>query len=35
MGTSCSYVPTKKGEELKGFRKYRKQLGYTLASDIF
>ena len=33
---SCSYIPrNKKGEDLLGFQKYRKALGYTTARDVF
>ena len=36
MALSCSYVPrNKKGEELKGFQTYRKELGYETASKVF
>lgn len=36
MALSCSYIPyNKKGEELKGFQKYKKELGYEIASKVF
>lgn len=36
MAASCSYIMTnKQGEELLGFREYRKNLGYTSARDVF
>ncbi len=36
MALSCSYIPrNKKGEELKGFSTYRKELGYNVASKVF
>lgn len=36
MALSCSYIPhNKKGEELKGFQVYRKELGYETAAKIF
>lgn len=36
MALSCSYIPhNKKGEELKGFQTYRKELGYKTASKVF
>ena len=36
MVLSCSYIPhNKKGEELKGFQTYRKQLGYPMAAKVF
>lgn len=36
MALSCSYIPrNKKGEELKGFQTYRKELGYQMATKVF
>ena len=36
MPLSCSYIPrNKKGEELKGFQTYRKELGYETAAEVF
>ena len=36
MPLSCSYIPrNKKGEELKGFQTYRKELGYETAAKVF
>ena len=36
MPLSCSYIPrNKKGEELKGFQTYRKELGYHTAAKVF
>ena len=36
MALSCSYIPyNKKGEELKGFQVYRRELGYKVASKVF
>ena len=36
MAKSCSYIPhNKKGEELKGFQTYRKELGYKTAASVF
>lgn len=36
MASSCSYIPrNKKGEELKGFQTYRKELGYKVGSKVF
>ena len=36
MALSCSYIPrNKKGEELKGFQTYRKELGYQTAAKVF
>ena len=36
MALSCSYIPrNKQGEELKGFRTYRKELGYKTAAKVF
>jgi len=36
MALVCSYIPhNKKGEELKGFQAYRKELGYQTASKVF
>ena len=36
MPLSCSYTPrNKKGEELKGFQTYRKELGYKIAAKVF
>lgn len=36
MPLSCSYTPrNKKGEELKGFQTYRKELGYQTAAKVF
>ena len=36
MPLSCSYTPrNKKGEELKGFQTYRKELGYKTAAKVF
>ena len=36
MASSCSYIPhNKKGEELKGFQKYKNELGYKVGSEIF
>lgn len=33
---SCTYTPrNKKGEELKGFKEYRKELGYEMGSQVF
>jgi hypothetical protein len=36
MALSCSYIPhNKRGEELKGFQTYRKELGYQTAAKVF
>ena len=36
MPLSCSYIPhNKKGEELKGFQTYKKELGYQTAAKVF
>ena len=36
MASSCSYIPhNKKGEELKGFQKYKNELGYKVGSEVF
>ena len=36
MALSCSYIPhNKRGEELKGFQAYRKELGYQTAAKVF
>lgn len=36
MAKSCSYIPfNKKGEELKGFKAFRKNLGYSTAAEVF
>lgn len=36
MPLSCSYIPrNKRGEELKGFQTYRKELGYETAAKVF
>ena len=36
MALSCSFIPrNKKGEELKGFQTYRKELGYETAAEVF
>ena len=35
MAKSCSYIPTRKGVELKGFRTYRNELGYATAAEVF
>lgn len=36
MALSCSYTPhNKKGEELTGFKTYRKELGYQTAAKVF
>ena len=36
MSRSCSYIPyNKKGEELKGFRTFKKELGYKTAAQVF
>ena len=36
MALSCSYIPrNKRGEELKGFQTYRKELGYKTAAKVF
>lgn len=36
MSLSCSYIPrNKKGEELKGFQTYKKELGYQTAAKVF
>ncbi len=36
MALTCSYIPrNKKGEELKGFQAYKKELGYQMASKVF
>lgn len=36
MALSCSYIPrNKKGEELKEFQNYKKELGYKVAAKVF
>ena len=36
MALSCSYIPhNKKGEALKGFQTYKKELGYQTAAKVF
>ena len=36
MALSCSYIPhNKKGEELKGFQTYRRELEYETAAKVF
>lgn len=36
MALSCSYIPhNKRGEELKGFQTYKKELGYQTAAKVF
>lgn len=36
MALSCSYIPhNKRGEELRGFQTYKKELGYQAAAKVF